>query len=87
MESLNDIADEIQNTMGDMYDCMITISEDHFHAYADRIRAAAERDREMWLGRVKDALAVADQFKGALDHVLNGLLFAQQKGAATDGKA
>jgi len=82
MESLNDIADEIQNTMGDMYDCMITISEDHFHAYADRIREAAERDREMWRGRVKDALAVADQFKGALDHVLNGLLFAQQKGAA-----
>ena len=81
MESLNDIADEIQHTTGDMYECTITMSEDRFHAYADRIREAAERDREMWLGRVKDALAVADQFKSTLDHVLNDLLFAQQKGA------
>ena len=50
--------------------------------YADRLNAARERERETWRQRVKDALAVADQFKGALDHVLNGLLFAQQKGAA-----
>ena len=86
MENLNDIADEIQNMTGDMYEGTITMSEDAFHEYANRIREAAERDREMWRGRVKDALAVADQFKGALDHVLNGLLFAQQKGAA-DGNS
>ena len=50
--------------------------------YADRLNAAHERERETWLQRVKDALAVADQFKGALDHVLNAALFAQQEGAA-----
>lgn len=49
------------------------------HNYADRLTAAHERERETWRGRVKDALAVADQFKGALDHVLNAALFAQQK--------
>ena len=42
---------------------------------------AAARQEEFWRGRVKDAMDVADQFKGALDHVLNGLLFAQQKEA------
>ena len=61
MENLNDIADEIQNMTGDMYEGTITMSEDAFHEYANRIREAAERDREMWRGRVKDALAVADQ--------------------------
>ena len=76
---MNDIADEIQNVPGDMYEGTVTMSECSFHEYANRIREAAERDREMWRVRVKDALAVADQFKGALDHVLNGLLFAQQK--------
>jgi hypothetical protein len=85
MENLNDIADEIQNMTGDMYEGTITMSEDAFHEYANRIREAAERDREMWRGRVMDALAVADQFKGALDHVLNGLLFAQQKKGGPDG--
>ena len=50
--------------------------------YADRIEAAHERERETWRQRVKDALAVADQFKGALDHVLNAAIFAQQKGGA-----
>ena len=48
-------------------------------AVADQIELAFARLEEHWSLRVKDALAVADQFKGALDHVLNGLLFAQQK--------
>lgn len=52
---------------------------------ADEVELAFAKLEDWWRGRVKDALAVADQFKGALDHVLNGLLFAQQKGA-TDGK-
>lgn len=55
--------------------------------YADRLNAAHERERETWRQRVKDALAVADQFKGALDHVLNGLLFAQQQKGAADGNS
>lgn len=42
---------------------------------------AADRQEEFWRGRVKDAMDVADQFKGALDHVLNGLMFAQHKEA------
>jgi hypothetical protein len=79
MESLNDIADEIQNVPGDMYEGTVTMSECSFHEYANRIRDAADREREMWRGRLKDAMAVADQFKGALDHILNDLLFAQQK--------
>ena len=49
--------------------------------WADRIEAACERKDEFWRGRVKDAMDVADQFKGALDHVLNGLMFAQHKEA------
>ena len=49
--------------------------------YAGRVEAAAAQQEELWRGRVKDALAVADQFKGALDHVLNGLMFAQHKDA------
>ncbi len=53
---------------------------------ADQIELAFTDLEDKWRQRVKDALAVADQFKGALDHVLNGLLFAQQKGAA-DGKS
>lgn len=44
MENLNDIADEIQNMTGDMYEGTITMSEDAFHEYANRIREAAERD-------------------------------------------
>ena len=55
-------------------------------AIADQIEIAFAELEDKWRQRVKDALAVADQFKGALDHVLNGLLFAQQKGAA-DGKS
>lgn len=54
---------------------------------ADEIELAFGNLEDWWRGRVNDALAVADQFKGTLDHVLNGLLFAQQKGAATGGKA
>ena len=53
---------------------------------ADQIALAFVELEDKWRQRVKDALAVADQFKGALDHVLNGLLFAQQKGAA-DGNS
>lgn len=53
---------------------------------ADQIELAFAELEDKWRQRVKDALAVADQFKGALDHVMNGLLFAQQKGAA-DGKS
>ena len=48
---------------------------------AAQIELAFANLEELWRGRVKDALGVADQFKGTLDHVLNGLLFAQQKGA------
>ena len=48
---------------------------------ADEIELAFGNLEDWWRGRVNDALAVADQFKGTLDHVLNGLLFAQQKGA------
>lgn len=46
---------------------------------ADQIALAFVELEDKWRQRVKDALAVADQFKGALDHVLNGLFFAQQK--------
>jgi len=51
---------------------------------ADQIEIAFAGLEDFWRGRVKDALAVADQFAGALDHVLNGLLFAQQMGAQDD---
>ena len=53
---------------------------------ADQIALAFVELEDKWRQRVKDALAVADQFKGTLDHVLNGLLFEQQKGAA-DGNS
>lgn len=53
---------------------------------ADQIALAFVELEDKWRQRVKDALAVADQFKGALDHILNDLLFAQQKGAA-DGNS
>lgn len=56
-------------------------------AIADQIEIAFAQLDEKWRQRVKDALDVADQFKGALDHVLNGLLFAQQKKGAADGKS
>ena len=46
---------------------------------ADQIALAFVELEDKWRQRVKDALAVADQFKGALDHILNDLLFAQQK--------
>ena len=46
--------------------------------YADELEAAYLRREKFWRGRVKDAIEVADQFKGALDHVLNGLMFANQ---------
>jgi len=51
---------------------------------ADQIALAFVELEDKWRQRVKDALAVADQFKGALDHVLNAALFAQQKGAADE---
>ena len=54
---------------------------------ADQIELAFTELEDKWRQRVKDALAVADQFKGALDHVLNGLLFAQQKKGAADGNS
>jgi len=50
-----------------------------WNLYADRVEAAADYELGALRERVNDALAVADQFKGTLDHVLNGLLFAQQK--------
>ena len=56
-------------------------------AIADQIEIAFAQLDEKWRQRVKDALDVADQFKGALDHVLNGLLFAQQKKGEADGKS
>ena len=48
---------------------------------ADQIALAFVELEDKWRQRVKGALAVADQFKGALDHVLNAALFVQQKGA------
>lgn len=53
---------------------------------ADQIALAFVELEDKWRQRVKDALAVADQFKGALDHVLNAALFAQQGKGAADGK-
>jgi hypothetical protein len=47
-------------------------------AVADQVELAFARLEDAWRSRVKDALEVADQFKGALDHVLDGLLFAKQ---------
>ena len=60
---------------------MLGIEDSYFTKLLDDIDAAYERERETWRQRVNDVLAVADQFKGALDHVLNAALFAQQKGA------
>lgn len=54
---------------------------------ADQIELAFVELEDKWRLRVKDALAVADQFKGALDYVLNAALFAQQKKGAADGKS
>lgn len=55
-------------------------------AIADQIELAFAELVDKWRQRVKDALAVADQFEVALDHVLNGLLFARQKKGADNGK-
>ena len=52
-------------------------------AIADQIELAFARVEESWRQRVADVMAVADQFKGALDHVLDGLLFAKQKNDLT----
>ncbi len=49
------------------------------HDLAQRIDRASIREREMWRQRVADAMQVADQFKETLSHVLNGLMFEQQK--------
>lgn len=53
---------------------------------ADQIALAFVELEDKWRQRVNAALAVADQFKGVLDHVLNAALFAQQKGSA-DGNS
>ena len=40
-------------------------------AIADQIELAFAQVEESWRRRVADVMAVADQFKGALDHVLD----------------
>ena len=52
-------------------------------AIADQIELAFAQVEESWRRRVADVMAVADQFKGALDHVLDGLVFAKQKNDLT----
>lgn len=56
------------------------------HDLAERIDRASVRESELWRQRVAVAIHAADQFKMALSHILNGLHFEQQKGAA-HGKA
>jgi len=43
-ETIADIAAEIRDIPGDMYDGTISMFEDEFHSYADRIEAAAKRE-------------------------------------------
>ena len=50
--------------------------------FADRIEAAATAEREMWQCRVDSAMSIAREFKKTLDHTLNCILFAKEKGGA-----
>ena len=50
--------------------------------FADRIEAAAAAEREMWQCRVDAATSIAREFKKTLDHTLNCILFAKEKGGA-----
>lgn len=77
MMNTETIADVVASMRGRAEDSRV--DRDLWGLYAHRVEAAAEYELGALRDRVKDALAVADQFKGALDHVLNGLLFAKQK--------
>lgn len=46
--------------------------------YAERLASAIAAERKMWRGRIKDAMDIAAEYKGALDHILNETLFKQQ---------
>ena len=50
--------------------------------FADRIEAAHAAEREAWQSRVDAATSIAREFKKTLDHTLNCILFAKEKGGA-----
>ena len=50
--------------------------------FADRIEAAHAAEREAWQCRVDSAMSIAREFKKTLDHTLNCILFAKEKGGA-----
>ena len=46
-ETVADIIAKMRNRTGDMYDGLITMHEDEFHSYADRLEEATERERHL----------------------------------------
>ena len=70
---------EIQEIVADLRKADMMGTRVDAGAVADQVELAFARLDEAWRDRAKSALEVADQFKGALDHVLDGLLFAKQQ--------
>lgn len=50
-----------------------------FSDLADRLHAAAERERESWRRKLADMTEVADQFKATLTRILDWLSFKDSR--------
>lgn len=66
-ETLSEIENEIRSSL-------MTISSAEL---ADRIHAAAERERAYWKDRIQACIDVSDAFKKELDHVLDLICYQQ----------
>ena len=69
-------------TVADIVAEMREIRVREFQDFADRIEAAHAAEREAWQCRVDAATSIAREFKKTLDHTLNCILFAKEKGGA-----
>ena len=62
-ETIADIAAEIRDIPGDMFDGTISMFEDEFHSYADRIEAAAKREECELLAQIAELRQKIDDGK------------------------
>ena len=101
-ETVADIVAEMNCVPGDMYDSTITMTEEHFREYADRIEAAHVRELQAVQETAENALCKADEaetcrklmlrLRGIVNHLPpavtgSALMLAEVEGAERLDKA
>lgn len=86
LETLEDIEESMRKFAKRYESGEITPLPLAFSDYANRIHAAAERERESWRQKVDDITEIADGFKNTLTKTLDWLSFQQNIQATGNSK-